>query len=211
MDEKKLIDEMGLTTEFNKAEQADLKVTYVGIEHVVDDEMHYTGENAKLRKTKIPKAKRYIAQCTCSHGDGRWVGTGTAAADTISTFKHLKLAPEVAIIRAKINAFSLAFKSLSKSSKSLELPEPEEITPIPLVYGPTAKTALEGVPNKNTPPNKYTPEQISKMKAIKKRLQTDNNGLGQFIWEWSAGQLKTNKDLTPDNIDSFIVFMNTNF
>jgi len=223
--EEKLINELGLTTEFNKAEQADLKVTYVGIEHVVDDEMYYTGENAKLRKTKIPKAKRYIAQCTCSYGNERWVGTGTAAADTISKFEHLKLAPEIAIIRAKISAFSLAFESIQNkentptSTTAANLPKTASVNVSGQGYQPN-KSSLNtsnppqggsGVPKKNTVAKKYTPEQISKMKSIKKRLQTDNAGLDQFIWEWSAGQLKTNEDLAPENIDSFIVFMNTNF
>ena len=70
------------------------------------------------------------------------------------------------------------------------------------------------VQKENTEPFKktYTDKQKTSMKKIKESKNiTENEQLNSYIFEWSDHKYKDYTSLTPENIDSFIKFMEDEF
>ena len=113
---------------------------------------------------------------------------------------------KIALKNAINNALSTLGMDYTETVPVLKTNEP---TPEPNIAA-NKPVQLEPSTQQTTPPktNKFTAEQISKVGKLKEKLQikTDEE-FNKYLQRWNP-EIKTKSQLNPDNIDSFINFMN---
>ena len=59
-------------------------------------------------------------------------------------------------------------------------------------------------------PKKFTPEQIKRLRNIQVEHEIQNaEEFGRYVHSWSAGKLSSKSDITPENADSFLEYMDS--
>jgi adenylate cyclase class IV len=67
---------------------------------------------------------------------------------------------------------------------------------------------VQGELESGTGADEWDPEDVERMKQLKKRLGiTDNEQLNKHVKEFSLGQLTSYLDITPDNIKAFCDYL----